>query len=52
MAPVYAWLFGASTGKILVLVFLALLVIWRHRENIRRLLSGAETKIELSRKPR
>jgi len=52
MAPAYAWLFGASSEKVLVLVFLALLVVWRHRDNIRRLLSGAETKIELSRKPR
>jgi acyl phosphate:glycerol-3-phosphate acyltransferase len=52
MAPVYAWLFGASSGKVLVLVFIALVVIWRHRDNISRLLSGAETKIELSRKPR
>ena len=52
MAPVYAWLFGASSGKVLALVFIALVVIWRHRDNISRLLSGAETKIELSRKPR
>lgn len=43
-APVAIWLFGyppASTGAGLLM---ALLVIWRHRDNIRRLRAGVEPK--------
>lgn len=43
-APVAIWLFGyppASTGVGLVM---ALLVVWRHRDNIQRLCAGVEPK--------
>ncbi|MFZ5791084.1 MAG: glycerol-3-phosphate 1-O-acyltransferase PlsY [Pseudomonadota bacterium] len=43
-APVYAWFVATRTLAEFAL-FLALLVWWRHRENIRRLLVGQEPKI-------
>jgi glycerol-3-phosphate acyltransferase PlsY len=44
-APLYAWwLFGWS--EILpVVIAIGLLLIWRHRENIARLLAGTETRL-------
>jgi acyl phosphate:glycerol-3-phosphate acyltransferase len=44
LAPLYAWLLAAPRLAIFAL-FLAALVWWRHRENIRRLLKGEEPKI-------
>ncbi|MEP7154651.1 MAG: glycerol-3-phosphate 1-O-acyltransferase PlsY [Betaproteobacteria bacterium] len=44
-SPIYcAWLFGVSPILPAVIVMSALLV-WRHRENIRKLLNGTESKI-------
>jgi glycerol-3-phosphate acyltransferase PlsY len=40
----YAWLVGVDTMAAAVLAISALLV-WRHRANIRRLLSGEETRL-------
>ena len=54
-APVY-YLFGdgvawqASAAEVLGLSVMALLLIWRHRENINRLLAGTESKLG-SKKP-
>jgi glycerol-3-phosphate acyltransferase PlsY len=47
-APVSAWLFG-RTALVLLLAGLALLVLWKHRENIGRLLKGQEPKVGRSR---
>lgn len=52
MAPVYGWLFGLPTLQLLVMAFVAFIVIERHRGNIRRLICGEESKIELSGKRR
>ena len=41
LAPVYAWFFLSKVYVAMVLV-LALLLIWRHRANIRNLLQGKE----------
>jgi glycerol-3-phosphate acyltransferase PlsY len=50
LAPVYAWpLSGHSIQVTLVVLFLAAVVILRHRPNIERLLRGEESKINLSR---
>jgi glycerol-3-phosphate acyltransferase PlsY len=50
LVPCWAWLFGPRTALSLVVVALiALLVVLRHAENIRRLTRGAETKIRLGR---
>lgn len=49
-APAF-YLFGhgaawqASTPEVLCLAVMALLLVWRHRENIERLLAGTESKL-------
>lgn len=49
-APVF-YLFGdgvvwqASANEVLCLAVMALLLIWRHRENIQRLLAGTESRL-------
>lgn len=43
-APVAAAVFGRF-DLVMLLVALALLVVWKHRENIDRLLSGAEPRV-------
>jgi glycerol-3-phosphate acyltransferase PlsY len=49
-APVF-YLFGdgvawqATTAEVLSLLAMALLLVWRHRENIQRLLAGTESKL-------
>lgn len=43
--PLYAWLFQLPGGYQLTLWVIAILLIWRHRGNIRNLLAGAEDKI-------
>jgi acyl phosphate:glycerol-3-phosphate acyltransferase len=49
LAPVFAWFFTGDGEIVAVVVFLAVVVIGRHRENIRRLLAGTEGKIKLGR---
>ncbi|MGI6037998.1 MAG: glycerol-3-phosphate 1-O-acyltransferase PlsY [Limnochordia bacterium] len=43
--PVGAWLLGESTQMIIISALLGILVIWRHRPNMQRLLAGEEFKI-------
>jgi glycerol-3-phosphate acyltransferase PlsY len=49
-APVY-YLFGdgaawqASGAEVLCLAVMAVLLVWRHRENINRLIAGNESKL-------
>ena len=40
--PIAAWLTNADTPMLLMCAFSALLVIFMHRSNIRRLISGTE----------
>jgi glycerol-3-phosphate acyltransferase PlsY len=49
-APLWTWLFAATPEQPLVAVFLALIVIARHRGNITRLLRGEEGKISGTKK--
>jgi glycerol-3-phosphate acyltransferase PlsY len=49
-APAYALLL-ADTPRAWVGLVLAVLVIWRHHENIRRLLRGDEPRIRLRKEP-
>jgi acyl phosphate:glycerol-3-phosphate acyltransferase len=44
LAPVYAW-FLELESFLPVVVAIALLLIWRHRENISRLLAGTESRL-------
>lgn len=42
LAPGFAWLLLPQVSYILVVFILSLLLIWRHRSNIRKLLDGTE----------
>ncbi|ABE50594.1 glycerol-3-phosphate 1-O-acyltransferase PlsY [Methylobacillus flagellatus] len=42
LAPGFAWLLLPQIGYIIVVFVLSLLLIWRHRSNIRKLLDGSE----------
>ncbi|NOZ38096.1 MAG: glycerol-3-phosphate 1-O-acyltransferase PlsY [Gammaproteobacteria bacterium] len=42
LAPLYVWLIIPSREFIIVTVLMTILLYWRHRSNIRRLLSGEE----------
>jgi glycerol-3-phosphate acyltransferase PlsY len=45
-APFYtAWLFGAASPLVPSVLAIALLVVYRHKENIQRLLAGKESRI-------
>jgi glycerol-3-phosphate acyltransferase PlsY len=43
-APIYAWFLGLE-NLLLVLAGIALLLIWRHRENLTRLAAGTESRL-------
>lgn len=45
LAPFYAWLFQLAPPLLSMVGVICVLVLWRHRENIRRLLAGTEHKI-------
>ena len=45
LAPVYGWWFDLPGSYQLALWFMVVLLIWRHRSNIRNLLAGTEDKI-------
>lgn len=49
LSPLYMWTFDQPLYVTLCLI-LAVLIFWSHRENIQRLLSGAEPKIGAGRK--
>jgi acyl phosphate:glycerol-3-phosphate acyltransferase len=51
LAPFALWLFTRSLPETAYGIFTALLVLYTHRENIRRLRSGSESPIRLSRSP-
>lgn len=50
LTPVYAWLLLPERVYVFALSFLAAMLIWRHRSNIRNLISGKEEKIQLGSK--
>jgi glycerol-3-phosphate acyltransferase PlsY len=45
LTPLYCWLLAPQMEYIILFSVLSLLLIWRHRSNIRNLMSGAEGKI-------
>ena len=49
LAPLFAWLFGLPLIYSAAILFIAILLIWRHRSNIRDLLAGTEDKIGTDR---
>jgi acyl phosphate:glycerol-3-phosphate acyltransferase len=44
-APIYAWLLAMPREYVTVALVLSLLLIWRHKGNIRNLLAGTESRI-------
>ncbi|MDR0457475.1 MAG: glycerol-3-phosphate 1-O-acyltransferase PlsY [Burkholderiaceae bacterium] len=63
LAPVYdllgagfggraPWRWDAQGAKLLAVIVMALLLLWRHRANIARLMAGAESKIGARNKAR
>lgn len=45
LTPFYCWLLAPQIEYMIMLAILSLILIWRHRSNIRNLLSGSEGKI-------
>jgi glycerol-3-phosphate acyltransferase PlsY len=45
LAPAYAMWTGAHPATVIVVAAMAVLLVWRHRSNIRNLLAGTEDKI-------
>jgi len=45
LTPLYCWLLTPQIEFMVMLAVMSLLLIWRHRSNIRNLLSGSEGKI-------
>jgi acyl phosphate:glycerol-3-phosphate acyltransferase len=49
-AALYAWIAPTAGVEPLAILLIALLVIWRHRSNLTRLMRGEEDKIALGKK--
>ena len=47
LVPVYVWWLQPGTAYLLMALVVVALLFWRHRDNIRRLLAGTESKISL-----
>ena len=45
LTPLYCWLLTPQQEFIILLIVVSVLLIWRHRSNIRNLISGSEGKI-------
>jgi len=45
LAPLYAWVWLRQPAYIVGSIVIAVLLFWRHRANIRRLMAGTEAKI-------
>ena len=45
LAPLFVWIFWPAPELIIMQSVLSLILVWRHRSNIRNLLSGEEGKI-------
>jgi glycerol-3-phosphate acyltransferase PlsY len=50
LSPLYLWWFELPTSYVLAVLIMVLLLIWRHRSNIRKLLAGTEDKIGQGKK--
>jgi glycerol-3-phosphate acyltransferase PlsY len=44
-APIYAWLLPSKEQILAVVIAIAALLVWRHRENIARLAAGTESRL-------
>lgn len=44
-AVIFAWVVGLATPVLAVVAIMAALLVWRHRDNIRRLAAGTEARL-------
>jgi glycerol-3-phosphate acyltransferase PlsY len=51
LTPFVGWWLGVAPSYLGVISFMVVLLIWRHRSNIRKLLAGAEDKIGKDQPP-
>lgn len=51
LSPFYVWWSAAGPAYLMLSVAMTLLLIWRHRSNIRNLMLGKEGRISFSRQP-
>ena len=49
LTPLYCWLILTTTSYMTATGLMSLILIWRHRSNIHKLLNGTETRIRLKR---
>lgn len=49
LAPLFGWGFGLAPAQEVAILIMVALLVWRHRSNIRKLLSGTEGKIGVDR---
>ena len=47
LSPLFAWFLLPGTPFLLLSVFIAVFLLWRHQANIKRLIKGEEDKIKL-----
>jgi glycerol-3-phosphate acyltransferase PlsY len=45
LTPMYAWLRGYPALTVLAILAMVVLLVWRHRSNIRKLIDGTESRI-------
>lgn len=50
VAPLYAWIARPEGVEPLAILFISLIVIWRHRTNLSRLMRGEEDRIAVGKK--
>ncbi|MFO1421572.1 MAG: glycerol-3-phosphate acyltransferase, partial [Candidatus Competibacteraceae bacterium] len=49
LAPLFGWWFGLPPAYDAAILTMVVLLVWRHRSNIRQLLAGTEDKIGTDR---
>ncbi|MDH3694997.1 MAG: glycerol-3-phosphate 1-O-acyltransferase PlsY [Gammaproteobacteria bacterium] len=47
--PIFSWFFLHNVPVLVMTLIMAAFVVWRHRENIKRIATGNESRIKLSR---
>jgi glycerol-3-phosphate acyltransferase PlsY len=50
LAPLYGWWLQLPNSYEVAIIMMVLLLVWRHRSNIRNLLAGTEGKIGADKK--
>lgn len=50
LAPLYVWWTAPVPAYLALAVGVGVLLIWRHRDNVRKLVNGTERRIQLSRR--